>query len=240
MWYYNSNNMQQKICFNKKIGFLAFFVIIIVFLVGILNLLTQQKTSTNSKAAEPVPAIVSCNRRGAIVLKDMNGSLWSWASIKTGASTCSSEKILPTDPEFSTFSLRAISYPDTATSGQFRFMEQYAARGAVCTRYGVDIDMESNFTGGLYAPFSAVLFPSYISKVPGVLVATSDYPKLSVGVFDFRSNCNSAGTDPVCKRRVVTIGTQRWNIGYTLCTPIGGKKGCCSANIVTTTSLTPQ
>jgi len=232
--------MQQKICFNKKIGFLAFFVIVIVFFVGILNILTQQKTSTNSKAAEPLPTIASCNRRGTVVLKDINGNVWSWASIKTGTSTCSSERILPTDTGYSMYAARAISYPDTVPSGQFRFMEQYVARGTVCTRYGVDIDMEANLFGELYAPFNAALFPSYLSKVPAVLVATTSYPKLSVGVFDFRNNCNSAGTDPICKGRVMMIGTQKWNVGYTLCTQIGGKKGCCSANIVTTSFPTPQ
>jgi len=232
--------MQQKICFNKKIGFLAFFVILIVFFVGILNILTQQKTSTNSKAAEPLSTIASCNKRGTVVLKDMNGNVWSWASIKTGTSTCSSERILPTDPGYSMYASRAVSYPDTAPLGQFRFMEQYVARrGTVCTRYGVDIDMEANLSEGLYAPFNAALFPSYLLKVPAVLVATTSYPKLSGGVFDFRTNCNSAGIDPICKGRVMMIGTQKWNVGYAFC-KIGEKKGCCSANIVTTSFPTPQ
>lgn len=224
--------MHQKICIEKRIGFLALFVLIIIVSVNFLNLLTQQKTSTNSKAAEPVE--VACNTRGVVVVKDMNGGLWSWGSLKTGVSTCSSQKILPTDPNYSTYLARASSFPDTAASGEFRFMEQYALKGTVCTRYGIDIDMESNVDGGLYAPFNVSLSPSYLSKVPGILVGTTSYPKLSVGVFDFRSNCNSAGTNPTCKGRVMTIGSQQWNIGYRLCSPIGSKKGCCSTNIVST------
>jgi hypothetical protein len=230
--------MHQKICIDKRIGFLAVFVVIVITSVTLLNLLSQQKTSTNSKAAEPV--IVTCNTRGAVIVKDMNGALWSWGSLKTGVSTCSSQKILPSDPNYSTYFARASSFPDTAASGEFRFMEQYALRGTACTRYGIDIDMESNLVGGLYAPFNASLSPSYLLRVPGILVGTTSYPKLSVGVFDFRSNCNSAGTNPTCRGRVVTIGAQQWNIGYRLCSPIGGKKGCCSTNIISKSAPIPQ
>ncbi|MFZ2206565.1 MAG: hypothetical protein WA061_05060 [Microgenomates group bacterium] len=222
--------MHQKICIDKRIGFLALFVVITIVAVNLLSLLNQQKTSTNSKAAEPV--VIACNTKGAVVVKDMNGGLWSWGSLKTGISTCSSQRILSSDPNYSLYLSRASSYPDTASSGEFRFMEQYALRGTVCTRYGIDIDMESNMVGGLYAPFNVSLSPSYLSKVPGVLVGTTSYPKLSVGVFDFRSNCNIAGTNPTCRGRIMTIGTQQWNIGFRLCSPIGTKKGCCSTNIV--------
>ena len=246
-----SNSMQQKICFSKKAGYLVSIGLVIVLLAGTLNILTNQKTSTNSRASEVIqPSVfptrlpIACNARGAYVIKDLAGQLWSWASLKTGV-LCSSEKILTTDPSYSAYLTKAILYPDTPRSGTYRFMEQYVLKGAICTRYGVDMDIEFNKDGvGLYAPFDPSLNPTYLTTIPARLVATDKKPKMTDGggmIPDFfaRTKCSSSGTNPICQGRIMTIGARKWNVGYIYCSSlVDNKKGCCSADITMTSTAT--
>jgi hypothetical protein len=226
--------MEQKICFSKKIGFLTSAGILAVVLVGLLNLLTQQKTSTNSKAVEvkkgtrTIPTVHTCNTPESVVVKDMNGTLWSWGSvttIKNGVTYCSSEQLL--SKKYAT-----VLYP---LDIQPRLMEQYELRGSVCARYGVDIDITSNYVENLYAAFNVAEHPEYLTQVPARLVATSTNPKTAgTTMSDFfkKTKCSSADVNPICQGRIVTIGTEKWNVGYTYCSSVAPngdiKKGCCS------------
>lgn len=231
--------MQQKICFNKKTGYLVSIGLIIVISALSLNMLTRQKTSTNSRAAEvlevptPTPSPVACNIKGAVIVKDITGLLWSWASLKTGT-LCSSEKILTTDPNYSSYLAKAIVYPDNPVAGTYRFMEQYISKGGTCTRYGIDIDIELNKdAGGLYAPFNPTLNQAGLTRIPAVLVATDKKPKLENGtvISDFfNTKCSVSGALPTCQQgRKMVVGTQKWSVAYTNCSStVDSKKGCCS------------
>jgi hypothetical protein len=227
--------MEQKICFSKKIGFLTSAGIIAVVLVGLLNLLTQQQTNTNSKAAEvkkgtvsALPPAHACNTPESVVVKDMNGTLWSWGSvttIKNGVTYCSSEQLLSKKAA-------TVLYP---LDMKPRLMEQYEMRGSICVRYGVDIDITSNYHENLYAAFNVAEHPEYLTQVPGYLVATNTNPKKAgIPIADFftKTKCSAAGLNPICQERLVSIGTEIWNVASILCTSVAPsgeiKKGCCS------------
>lgn len=233
--------MQQKICFNKRVGYLTLFGLVIVVAVVALNLLTKQQTYTNSKAAEigesqpRLPtAAPKCNSTGQIIVKDSKtGLLYSWASVSNyylGRLYCSSEPTTLTSPA-------PLEFPKGARESNYTTTFDTIGIGSSCKQFGVKILMTLSYLPGgtklVYNPFPA---GTGIGEYNPLIVS----PEL-VGELDTKGNCKTdSSTAPNC---AAIMETKRlsdgslWSLNLSQCNNYNPRKNkCCSYPAVPTKS----